>query len=418
MAAASTAVFSGRLVELGLQEHAATFKAEGWTSYNAFAFAAGSYVPGGDDNIFLTEVVIPLFGGTDHPLKPTVRFLHYEAFTIVAEELRRRALPVDDEKPRKLPILERTSRLHEIRAQLAPGIIVEGEYEPSYSLIDKFAAMQEEGTLKYLHWSELGRRDAEVRGAKTERFWKADGSGAIKEQSHLIEIEADTSSDLRLRIALQRRGIAMQAAKLLSYTVHDLWVAKLFKEYFREPLFGYEKTTLQQVQLADAELFAEMAELSNGSLTAVLPGILPLDIFLPRVMADPRVSTLLVPLPARARQQAPPIRDTTTGESKKEKKRKAATQRAAQHVAPRGPPNKAAKGAGKDAKGGRPPKELTGLLTEWKGKRICYAYNIDGCKFVVEHGACSKGMHVCARCGSSDHNQKSSRCPKAGKLPF
>ena len=55
------------------------------------------------------------------------------------------------------------------------------------------------------------------------------------------------------------------------------------------------------------------------------------------------------------------------------------------------------------------PKELQGFSPTLGGKRICYAFNLDGC-----HGGnnCVKGLHACMRCGASDHGQRSKACPK------
>ena len=71
---------------------------------------------------------------------------------------------------------------------------------------------------------------------------------------------------------------------------------------------------------------------------------------------------------------------------------------------------------GKKGKGkgnGKPfismPKELLDFNPMAKsGKRICFAYNLDGCS--ARGAECKKGVHVCMRCGSSEHGQRSSRC--------
>ncbi len=128
-----------------------------------------------------------------------------------------------------MPPLERAERLKVVKAELS-GLDITGDLEPSDALIDKLSAQQEEGTLRYLKWSELSRRDLEVRSSRQETFWKADAGGTVKERERAVEISADTATDLKSKTALQRRGIAMRVAKLLPYKVHDKWVSKLFKE--------------------------------------------------------------------------------------------------------------------------------------------------------------------------------------------
>ena len=82
--------------------------------------------------------------------------------------------------------------------------------------------------------------------------------------------------------------------------------------------------------------------------------------------------------------------------------------------------NKGAKGNNKGAKGNNHkkqkkeafvplPKELQGLSPTLGGKRVCFAFNLDGC-----HGGnnCEKGLHACMRCGASNHGARSKACPK------
>ena len=407
MAGSSAAVFLGRLQELGLGAYAGTFKDKGWDTYNTFAFAGGSHTGSPDDAAFDLNIVIPLLADLDSPLKAVLRYLYFESFTVVATEMKRRVACTDEgEALQKMPILERNVRLEAVKKELSPGIKVDGEYEPSHALVDKLMAMQVAGVLKALPWSALGRRDLEVRGAKSERYWKADGAGAIREQSRIVEIEADVGSDLRLKIALQRRGIAMQMAKLLSFKVHDLWVSKLFREYGREPISGYEKVGLEQLRLADEELFSEMSELSGGMLTQTIMSELPLDAVLPRVMCDPRVSSLLVPLPARSRA-APALTKIDEQDKKRQRLEKEKAKRERKWE------KKGGKGSGKDKdneKDGAVPKELRGLMSTWKGKRLCYAFNLEGCKHILKDGACEKGLHACAKCGGH-HSQRDGKCP-------
>jgi hypothetical protein len=415
MTANSTAVFLGRLQFLGLQDLEPLFVEKGWATHNEFAFAA-AYQPGNpDDSVFTTKVVIPLLGSADDPRCAKLRFLHFESFTLAVEELKRKSRHEDDDRPKKLPALERNERLDNVKAALT-GLNIEGDLEPSYGLIDKFVAMQEDGTLRYLPWADLGRRDHEIRGFKKEDYWKVDTAGVLKQHSSLVEIQADTSSDLRLKSALQRRGIALQIAGLMTYKSHMVWVDKMFREYMRDPLYGYEKISLEQLARADSELFAELSELSRGQLNVSSFGKLALDALLPCAMADPRVSSLLVPLPARAR----PNKQEDPKDAKEWKKR--------EEWKKKDPKGKGRGGKDKDkdkdkAKDKREqsilPKELKGLMPSYKGQKICFSYNLQGCKEITKDGACHRGLHLCARCGDRNHGAQSSRCDKnAGAYKF
>eukprot|EP00973_Karenia_brevis_P004161 570887-Karenia_brevis.AAC.1 len=57
------------------------------------------------------------------------------------------------------------------------------------------------------------------------------------------EKPADTSTDSRLRFALQRRGVAMHMARILSFHVHEDIVNWFQTELDRDPLPGHSKVT-------------------------------------------------------------------------------------------------------------------------------------------------------------------------------
>eukprot|EP00973_Karenia_brevis_P001274 174579-Karenia_brevis.AAC.1 len=92
MALDSLPVFQAKLRDLkldGLWEH---FEARGWNSVATFAFSA-NYVPGNpDDSAFTNEVVIELLGNDAHPLKPALRRLFFDCYTMVAADAQRKAV--------------------------------------------------------------------------------------------------------------------------------------------------------------------------------------------------------------------------------------------------------------------------------------------------------------------------------------
>ena len=400
----SKAVFAKRLAQVGLGNHLQDFVNLGCATLGTFAFACGQNAGQLDETSFINDVVVPIFGDPAHPAKAALRRLHFEAYVVLAEEMKRRASRAeDDEKPRKLPAPERQERLELIKQNLN-GLVIEGELEPSNALIDKLAAMQEEGTLRYLRWDELGRRDLEVRGEKAETVWKPNSSGALIERTIKHDVPADVSTDLKLKIALQRRGVAMEVARLCTFKVHDQWVSYLMTEYMREPLDGFQRVSLSQVRLADAELFAKLAEWTRAGLEVTPEGDLPLDPLIPVLMHDPRIMMMMM--------------QTRSGVGQKRPFERAEPQRQARSQKSNG-----AKGGGKDKPGAkrkqqrtkaRLPAELIGqedkLVTTHKGRNICYAFNLNGCNRKVTNGGCDRGVHVCMRKGcGGDHSQKS--CP-------
>ena len=53
------------------------------------------------------------------------------------------------------------------------------------------------------------------------KTWQSDSEGRLKFSEETKEDAADTNSDLKLKAALQRRGLAMEVAQLLSFETHD-----------------------------------------------------------------------------------------------------------------------------------------------------------------------------------------------------
>eukprot|EP00973_Karenia_brevis_P089811 12399580-Karenia_brevis.AAC.1 len=92
--------------------------------------------------------------------------------------------------------------------------------EPSHSLVDKLVSIQETGALRHISWQELTSRESEIRGVRQEEYFKADSSGHLKLCSGDKEAPADTSTETKLRFALQRRGVALQMSDLMSFMAH------------------------------------------------------------------------------------------------------------------------------------------------------------------------------------------------------
>ena len=87
------------------------------------------------------------------------------------------------------------------------------------------------------------------------------------------------------------------------------------------------------------------------------------------------------------------------------------------HADKRGGKAGGGKGDGKKKKGKEVamPKELEGMESTWKGKRICFGFNMrSGCTLKVKNGECEKGLHVCARsnCHGSNHGAQHRDCPE------
>lgn len=399
----SEAVFLAKLQKLNLGDLHAEFVARGWKTLGNFAFACPYNPASSDDSKLIEKVIVPLTGNEDDARAPPIRRLHFEAYTAFAEEMRRsQSARDDDEKPQRLPGPERAARFNEVETEL-DGLQteLEGPLEPSNALVDKLVAIGNSGELRYIRWDELTRRDQEVIGVKKDESIGHDSAGYLRKASVLVERPADVSDNLKLRYALQRRGVAMQMAKLCSYKVHQKVVNLLFNELERDPQEGFYPVSTNQARQADMEIFRIAAQRTRSGLSPNADGSLPLDKVFPEVIKEYRIQALL--FPRRIPEDRGIKRDWEASVGFQQPR----TQK--------GKGKGKNKGKGDDSKSrksqvkadGPRPKELIGLAQDYNGDKFCFSYNMDGCKFSKPGGRCKKGAHRCMipGCGKA-HSQR------------
>jgi hypothetical protein len=222
MALDSKAHFEQRLTELELHDLLPLFAAKGWTTAGAFAFST-TFVPGSaDDAAFKRQVLEPLVtpAQVEGPQAPSIRRLFYESYTMAVADLKRKVEANGDELPRRLPTAERAARLVNQQTRLL-GLVLEEDLECSNALIDKGIQMVEDNLLSYISWEQCTTRAQELVNTKAIKEYKTDGGGFLREVSARAESAANTSSDLRLRVALQRRGLMFDQCELMSYANHE-----------------------------------------------------------------------------------------------------------------------------------------------------------------------------------------------------
>ena len=92
MAEKSIAYFKESCIECGVGDLHAKMGTFGWTTLGKFAFSS-NYVPGSsDDSSFITRVVKRLGVDPDDARADGLRRLFFEAYTVAASEMRRRAI--------------------------------------------------------------------------------------------------------------------------------------------------------------------------------------------------------------------------------------------------------------------------------------------------------------------------------------
>ena len=327
------------------------------------------------------------------------RRLHFEAQTLVVAHLKSQITndPVSD-APKKLPQAEKVARLEDQKRRLT-GLEIKGELQPSYTLLDLAASIADSGAIIWIPPSKCSKRDSEVQGSIKEK-----PQTLIVEQQTVRmataeqKINVDTSNELQLQWALQRRGLAMDQCQLLTYAVHDKWVQTLLTSMTRDAPPGYGKVSMEQVIRADKHMFTLLSQEITGSLKPNSLGEKPMDTMMQTLACDPRVNMFLLPLPSTVKVAKEPADDVEapprpTPVPRPNPKKKARPSPKAKSVC---------------------PQELKGFKQlNASNIPICWAFNLSsGCSEAVSNGRCKKGSHECIKCNRSNHGLATCRVAK------
>eukprot|EP00971_Amphidinium_carterae_P096162 1902765-Amphidinium_carterae.1 len=246
----SEATFSARLNVLGLRDYQCKFDDKGINTIGSFGLSC-SYTPGvtPTDSALISQIIEPILGAAEHRLAGKLRQLYIECHTLAVGTLRAQYEQPDDSKT-KLPPLEREERLKAFRHKYA-GLHWSDHVQPAYTVIDKFVSMREGAGLTYVPPEEIPTRDQEIDHLRKDPYLKADSSGTLSQHAGTKLPAARVGSDLRLRMAFTRRGVAMEVADLLTFTIHEQYVESIFAEFLREQEDGWANLTMTQLLTAD-----------------------------------------------------------------------------------------------------------------------------------------------------------------------
>jgi hypothetical protein len=372
----------------------------GIRNLSALAFSVGTPQSPPSDEMF-SDFATRVNGGTPMSFgtQAALRRLHFEASAIIMAELKARATDTTGDGTRRLPVAEKTARLRDQEMRL-PGMRIKGELQPSFALIDMVANMKETNCVVWIAPSKCSKRDTEIQNSQKDKPVTLTLEQQMVKVSSVDEtVPTDTSTDLHLQWALQRRGLAFDQCSLISNAEHEIWVQQLLGQITRDAPSGFAKVSTSQVIRADRELFTVMAQELQGSLQPDDKGEFPMEKKLKELRTDPRITMFLLPLPKSA-----------AASSKDVDKPAAATTPSTRPSQP-GParPPKRAKVSAK-AKS-MCPQELKGFQQkDPNGQAVCWAFNLkSGCKNEVTNGRCKKGVHCCTKCHRTNHSLVSCR---------
>ena len=366
---------------------------QGILNLSALAFAVGTpQVPPSDEQF--KDFATGINNGIDMSFgqQSALRRLHFEASAIVMAELKSKATDTSGDGTRKLPVAEKAARLKDQESRL-PGLRTRGELQPSYALVDMVAHIKETNCIIWIAPSKCSKRDAEVQSSLKEKpVTLSLEQQMVKLASPEQAIPVDTSTDLQLQWALQRRGLAFDQCSLIKHEEREIWVQQLLGQLTREPPTGFSKVTTSQVIRADRELFTIMAQEIQGPLQVDAAGEFPMEKKLKELRTDPRVTMHLLPLPRSAAKE---------------------TEHVSTKPQPQRPEKKAKAKASSKAKASCPTELKDYKQKTASGDRICWAFNLkDGCNNEVSNGKCKKGAHCCIKCHRTNHSLVSCRVAK------
>ena len=362
-------------------------EAQSLTTFSTFAFSVGSPQNQVSD-AEITKLAESIYGTPSLGDVATVRRLHFESCTYLLNDMKTNALNTDSSEPlKKLPFVEKQTRL-EAQKKRITGLLHKPDQQPAHSLIDLAFHIVETGALTYIGPSKCQSREMEIQAESKQKSKQIITleQGSLKSATTSSMSDVDTSTELRLFFALQRRHLAFEIVHLLSWQPCQVWLDKLMGSLIQEPPHAASSLGLTQILKADREIFTLMASEYSGSLIADKGKAPPLDDIFTRLMHDPRVNVHLIAMP-RIHQ---PVQNPQLKGTKRENEQTAG--------GPRGQPPK--KPRFNDREPAKIPDELKGLkLRTADGKPMCWHFNLSkGCNNQMR---CLKPKHGAAACHSN-----------------
>ena len=392
----SQATFCARARSVGVDPSVLNnFLNAGINTFAKYAFSC-QYNPSMSDDAPLVEFITKANNDVAVSLgqMACLRRLFFEGHTLMVADMKSQVERTDESAPRKLPQPERASRSAAQQAKLT-GLTLVGELEPAHSLIDAVMAQAEEGQLRYLPPHKCAKREAEVAALKSDNPVLVDTSlGKMVMAKQTSTPTVDTTTELKVLWAFQRRGLAYDQAELIKWETHEKWLRELFSHLARSPPAGFTGPNLHSLLRADRELFMKMAEHCRQGISIRPDGVMPLDQAMETLMFSAQVSFHLFPLPGSSSNKRDA--DQIANDVPRIEKRKPDASYDQQNKKVRSD-----KGFGKGSRTRAPtmPEQLKGMHYKTKkNERICFAFNLPGgCTGANAGGKCSKGLHVCCK---------------------
>jgi len=225
MASMRAETFWARVIELGLEDCVPSLKAKGLITYAKFAFGS-EYTPQQADTSTLTKQLFkPIVEDAStgerqrEELLPLLRMLWWESWGAAAADLKRAAEGSEGDAPRKLGAAELEVRRKLVTDRLV-GTRITSELDVSDTLITHCVAMYDGNRLKYVPWEQCTTRTLELLGVKKDETFAIE-KGYFKINEVSSDAPAETGTDLKVDMALRRRGFALEMANAMTWERHE-----------------------------------------------------------------------------------------------------------------------------------------------------------------------------------------------------
>ncbi len=202
----STAHFAQRAAEVGLSNGGLTnLRRHGFDSLGKLAFSHGQPGMQIEADPFHRYAQNLLGGMMTLGDEAALKRLLFEGHTMVLSQLREAVSNPEAAHSRRLPQVERSAKLADLKARLV-GVCIERQLDPSHSLLDATSQMYESQQLAYLSPEKCTSREWEISRSKTSKQLSIDSDKlTIREKQDLPDQVAST--EMQIYEAMRRRGI-------------------------------------------------------------------------------------------------------------------------------------------------------------------------------------------------------------------
>ena len=268
----------------------------GFKTFGQYAFSV-PYQPGSADESPLVDLLTATLSGEPPASQLScLRRLFWESHGLVVRGLRLRQEHGSDTVIKKLPTSERVARAEAQKSRLT-GITWSPETEPSHQLVDRFVTMLEEQAVTYIRPELCTSRAQETLQVKQTKTFSLGSDGQLRLATKGDDLECSTAGEWRLRMALQRKSLAMDLAGLVSYQVAETWHTYLYTVREREVPKNTKQVSLQQILDADKRLWILLSEEVRGKIVAAPSSAPTCDAVILRLSSSSDVLSYLVPQP-------------------------------------------------------------------------------------------------------------------------